>query len=63
MATISGNLGIDQSEITRMQMKNEYYFPVFALTSRAKHYFAYMAAQEGIVFEIMKSEIKGVALR
>lgn len=63
LSTFCGNMGVEQEEIFRMKMKNEYYFPVFALTSRAKHYFAYQAAREGLVFEKMKSEIKGVALR
>lgn len=63
LATLCGNMGVEQEEIFRLKMKNEYYFPVFALTSRAKHYYAYMAAQEGLVFEKLKNEIKGVALR
>lgn len=63
LALYSANLGASVTEIHRLSMKNEYYFPVFCLTSRAKHYFAYMAAQEGNVFKKMKMEIKGVALR
>lgn len=63
LATLCGNMGVVPDEIFRLKMKNEYYFPVFTLTSRAKHYFAYMAAQEGLVFTMMKNEIKGVALR
>lgn len=63
LATISGNMGVAPKDITRLSMKNEYYFPVFVLTSRAKHYFAYIAAQEGNVYTKMETEIKGVALR
>lgn len=63
LAMYSANLGANVKEIHRLSMKNEFYFPVFSLTSRAKHYFAYVAAQEGNVFKKMKMEIKGVALR
>ena len=63
MAMYSANLGVSVKEIHRLSMKNEFYFPVFVLTSRAKHYFAYVAVKEGVVFPKMKTEIKGVALR
>lgn len=63
LALISGNMGVDSSEILRLEMKNEFYFPVFALTSRAKHYYAYRGAQEGVVKSKLEPEIKGVALR
>lgn len=63
LSTFSANMGVAQKDLTRLSMKNEYYFPVFSLTSRAKHYFAYISAQEGNVFKKMKMEIKGVGLR
>ena len=63
LATVSGNMGVAQKDITRLSMKNEYYFPVFVLTSRAKHYFAYIQAREGNVYKKLETEIKGVALR
>lgn len=63
LATISGNMGVDGKEILRLNMKNEFYFPVFALTSRAKHYYAYRGAQEGVIKSKLEPEIKGVALR
>lgn len=63
LATFSGNMGVAREDIFRLSMKNEYYFPVFTLTSRAKHYYAYIAAQEGNVYEKYDTEIKGVALR
>lgn len=63
LATFSGNMGAAHQDITRLSMKNEYYFPIFTLTSRAKHYYAYIAAREGNVYKKMKTEIKGVALR
>lgn len=63
LATVSGNMGVIQKDVRRLSMKNEYSFPVFVLTSKAKHYFAYMSAQEGNVFKQLKKEIKGVSLR
>lgn len=63
LATLCGNMGVEPHQIMRLEMKNEYYFPVFALTSRAKHYYAYRAAQEGVIKAKLEPEIKGVALR
>lgn len=63
MAQFSANMGVSASDIHRLSMKNEYAFPVFSLTSRAKHYFAYMSAREGNVYKEYDYEIKGVALR
>ncbi len=63
LALFSANLGASVEEIHRLSMKNEYYFPVFCLTSRAKHYFAWKMAQEGNVLPEMQMEIKGVGLR
>lgn len=63
LARFTGNAGVAPTHITRLSMKNEFYFPVFVLTSRAKHYFAYVAAREGNVYKEYGMEIKGVALR
>src|SRR5690606_21365817 len=63
LAMMSANMGIDSKSIHRIAMKNEYSFPVFCLTSRAKHYYAYISAREGNVYEEMDVELKGVALR
>lgn len=63
LATTSGAMGVAKQYVSKLSMKNEYYFPVFALTSRAKHYYAYRAAQEGNVLKELELEIKGVALR
>jgi hypothetical protein len=56
-------MGIPAHYIHRISMKNEFYFPVFIMTMRAKHYIAYQGAKEGNVFEHNELEIKGVALR
>lgn len=62
LATLTSNIGVKGEEIFRLKMKNEYLFPVFILTSRAKHYAASMAIQEGVIFEKPDMEIKGVEL-
>ncbi len=63
LAQFSANMGVSPGDLHRLSMKNEYAFPVFALTSRAKHYFAFMSAREGNVYSEYDMEIKGVALR
>ena len=63
LATISGNMGVVASRIHQLAMKNEYMFPVFVPTGLAKHYYAYMSAQEGDVFKEFRKEIKGVHLK
>lgn len=63
LAQFSANMGVSPADIHRLSMKNEYAFPVFSLTARAKHYYAFMSAREGNVYSEYHSEIKGVALR
>lgn len=63
LALMSANIGAIPDHIHSISMKNEYYFPVFSLTSQAKHYYAYRSAQEGNVFKHLETEIKGVRLR
>lgn len=63
LAVSSGNMGIVSDKIHNISMKNEYMFPVFALTPRAKHYYAYMSAREGNVYLKPEMEIKGVTLK
>ncbi len=63
LATQTVNMGVtDEKEVFRLSMKNEYLFPVFMLTSRAKHYAALQKVQEGIIFDKAKLEKKGVEL-
>lgn len=63
LARACAQMGVIPEQIHQLSMKNEYAFPVFSLTSRAKHYYAYISAQEGNVFKKFKTEVKGVALR
>ena len=59
----SANLGVRKEQLMQIEMKNEYIFPVYVLTAIAKHYYAYISAGEGNVYDEMKVERKGVNLR
>lgn len=63
LAVMSGSMGVADEHLRMLQMKNEYAFKFFGLTTMAKHYFASMDAQEGNVYEEPEWEIKGVTLR
>lgn len=63
LAQMSANMGVRESQLFQYTMKSEFYFPVFALTSRAKTYFASIAAQEGQIFRENDHEIKGAVLK
>lgn len=62
LAMFSANVGAKGEALSYLRMKNEYYFPVFVITPRAKHYFAFKSAQEGNVYDEMEMEVKGVEL-
>jgi len=63
LAVMSGSMGVADEHLRLLQMKNEYAFKFFGLTTMAKHYFASMDAQEGNVYKEADWEIKGVTLR
>ena len=63
IAMLSMNLGLNNSQIGDLAMKNEYCFPVIWLTELAKHYYALKSAQEGNIYSKFKDETKGVNLR
>lgn len=65
LATMSGNMGVAKQHMRLLEMKNEYAFMFFSLTSMAKHYFASMNAQEGNVYpkDKPKWEKKGATIR
>lgn len=63
LASMTKNMGVvEEREVFRLSMKNEFLFPIFVLTSRAKHYFANQAVKEGVLFKKYKREKKGVEL-
>lgn len=63
LALMCANLGVETKQIHQLNMKNEYYFPIFTLTPSAKHYYAQQLCREGSVYVKPKLEIKGVELR
>lgn len=63
LAQTSAGMGVRERDLPILSMKNEFMFPVFVLTSMAKHYFAYISAREGNVFSELDTEIKGVYLK
>lgn len=73
LSLLCANMGIGVEQLNMLQMKNEYYFPVFALTNISKHYFALRSAQEGVIkmkqnketgewYQAPELEMKGVHL-
>lgn len=63
LAIMCGNMGVAKQHMRLLEMKNEYAFNVFGLTSMGKHYFAAMNAQEGVVYMKPHWEIKGATLK
>lgn len=63
LALMSTNMGVSKSNLFLIAMKNEYKFDIFVPANVGKHYYAVMSSQEGIVFEKLKKEIKGVHLK
>lgn len=63
LAMMSANMGVVREQLHQLAMKNEFAFPVFGLTSMAKHYFALQAEREGLVYDVPKMEIKGVGMK
>lgn len=63
LALLSANIGVEESKIMSLTMKNEYYFNIFCLTPVAKHYMAYINSREGNVYATPRLELKGVELR
>lgn len=63
LASFSASMGVSKKHLFRLEMKNEFCFPIFTPTNRSKHYFAYQLAQEGNVFTEKRLELKGAELR
>ena len=59
---ISKNMGFSDDNLTTMEMKNEYYWPVFADTLMTKHYWALCLASEGNIYAVLEKELKGAHL-
>ena len=63
MASMSIQMGVEDTYLHRYTMKNEFKFSSFALTNKAKHYFSHITSQEGTLYKDPELEVKGVALR
>lgn len=62
LAILSANINVARDKLYTLAMKPEYTFPVFALTTVAKHYYTAKTIQEGNVLAGKEMEIKGVHL-
>ncbi len=51
-----------KEKLKEISMKNEFTFPVYCTTGYGKHYYASIAIQEGMVYEKLEREFKGVQL-
>ena len=63
LAMISRQMGVEEKNLFRMKMKNEYSFLVYMVANRSKHYITMINAKEGNIYKIPEIEIKGVALK
>lgn len=63
LALYSANLNVERKKLFMASMKPEYVFPIFGLTSVAKHYYTYVYIKEGAVYKKLETEIKGVHLK
>ena len=53
--------GVDEDDISRLTMKNEFYFPICVTTPSKKHYMGEITIQEGKLIK-PKLEVKGIGL-
>jgi len=63
MSQLTANMGIVPERRGHLVMKNEFFFPVLALTTKAKHYYSYISACEGTMYDTLEAEYKGVSLK
>lgn len=63
LAQLSAGMGVIPEHLNKLEMKNEFFFPVLSLTSKAKHYYSYQSACEGNVYDELEPEYKGVSLK
>lgn len=63
MLKISGQLNVDRSEITRVDMKGEFFMPVLMVSNLTKHYGYLEEAKEGKIYTSPKMSCRGVGLK
>jgi hypothetical protein len=57
------NMGIEDNDLRKISMKNEFLYPVMLRTPMGKHYAGIITQQEGRVYKKPKPDIKGKFLR
>jgi hypothetical protein len=62
-AIMSMNMGIEDNDLRKISMKNEFLYPVMLRTPMGKHYAGIITQQEGRVYKKPKPDIKGKFLR
>lgn len=63
LALASRQMGVEDKNLYKLEMKNEYAFEVYMRANRAKHYATLMSSREGNVFKTPMIDIKGVSLK
>ena len=63
LAILSRHMNVEEKELNRLAMKNEYLWEVFMPLDVSKHYFASTIIQEGNVFKKAELEKKGVHVK
>lgn len=59
---LSRNINTAPEHMTKLAMKNEYFWPTFVVCNITKHYFSLVTICEGVVYPKPKLEIKGSQL-
>lgn len=62
-ARLSAGFGAEQNDVFKIEMKNEFLYPILMATSLAKHYLAIATMQEGSLLPTPRRDIKGVGFR
>ena len=62
-AMVSKYMGVEEKNLYRLEMKNEFYFPIYMRANRSKHYLTLISAREGNVYSEPEIEVKGVSLK
>lgn len=57
---LANNMNVPEESAGLLEMKNEFFWPVFTVANVNKHYYASTAIQEGNVFPKPELELKGV---
>jgi hypothetical protein len=62
-ARLSSGFGVEGKDVFRINMKNEFLYPIVVVTALGKHYLAIATMQEGSLLPNPRKDIKGVGFR